>query len=253
MKCKAITYFEKILYEIDRDIIAVKDSLVKGSILSFQWNDQTDIDILIEVDEYHVQDEEHRRKIQDKINDKYGHNYPGTEHPLQFYVLPGKYNPENADGIYHLEHGWVKGPYNITVNVDNYMEQFKNVVDSIDISTGQLKRNIIDYEMLKKLPADEITNLSSMLESKLDEINDDVEGIVNQFQHIKDMRHQAFNVDMTPEQIIEYGSKNSLPENVIFKMLEKYYYLQFMYELKTLGEIEHHEVDDVKDAVKNSI
>ena len=37
---------------------------------------------------------------------------------------------------------------------------------------------------------------------------------------------------MTPEQIKKYGVRNSLPNNVIYKMLEKYYYFEFINKLK---------------------
>ena len=50
---------------------------------------------------------------------------------------------------------------------------------------------------------------------------------------------------MTPEELTKYGTKNVLPENVIFKLLERYYYLRFMRELKIL--IDDNKIDTEED------
>jgi len=254
MRSDILTFLQDVVDSIDEEIANINDSFIKGSILSFQWLDNTDIDLLLEVD----QDigEEDRRRIQDQIDEKFSIEIPGTEHPLQVYVQPGKYDMRNADGVYKLDGGgWIKGPYNVAVNIDNYMDKFNKMVGSIDLATGELKRNIIDYDILKKLPQDEIDGLSEKLKQKTAKINSTVEDIVFQYKHIRNMRHDAFREDMTPKDIIEYGTKNSLPENVIFKLMERYYYLKFMRDLKSLVEDnkidQESEVEEVKDILNN--
>jgi hypothetical protein len=39
---------------------------------------------------------------------------------------------------------------------------------------------------------------------------------------------------MTPDEIRQYGIKNRLPKNVIYKMLEKYHYLKFYKKCKKI-------------------
>lgn len=252
MKPDIVSYLKQVIDEINFNIVNINNAFVKGSILSFQWNENSDIDLLLEIDQ-NIREED-LNKIQNKIDERYSDNVPTTTHPLQIYVLPGKYDTRKADGIYDLDSGWVKGPYNISVNIDNYYDKFHKMVSSIDISTGELKRKIIDYNMLNKLNEEEIGGLSNKINKKLEEINSKVEDIVSQYKHIKNMRKNAFSDEMTPQEISEYGSKNSLPSNVIFKLMERYYYLSMMRELKSIIEKSkidtEEEVEEVKDSIK---
>lgn len=249
MKPSIKEWIKDIVGEIESEIVKINDYFIKGSILSFQWLDHTDVDLLLEAPKM---SEEDRDRLQDEIDDKYeALSIPGTEHPLQIYLNAGPYDHDNADGLYYLDdRGWEKGPYNLRIDVKDYMNKFGKIVSSIDMTTGELKRDIIDYELIKKLPSDEVNHLASELQSKLDEINDNIENIVFQFKHLRDMRHTAFSDDMSPNDIIKYGSKNKLPENVIWKLLERYHYVKVMRDIKELAgddqEIEDHEIDDVK-------
>jgi hypothetical protein len=253
MKPEVVNFLQSVIDKIDDDITHVINHFIKGSILSFQWNDKTDIDLLIETNRISEND---RRRIQDIIDERFSINIPGTEHPLQIYINSGKYDLENADGIYDLNKGWIKGPYNIAANVDDYMSKFRKTVGSVDTSTGELKRDLIDYDMLKELPTDDVDGIEKKIEEKLEEIDGDVEDLVFQYKHIRNMRHDAFKEDMTPEDLAKYGTKNALPENVIFKLLERYYYLEFMRELKNLidnnNDIDtEEEIDQVKNILRD--
>jgi len=251
MRPDVLTFLQDVVDRISKRIVNVNDVFVKGSILSFQWLDNTDIDLLLEVDQI---SEEDRRRVQDEIDENFSIDVPGTEHPLQIYVNPGKYDVNNADGIYKLDHvGWVKGPYNIRVDIDNYIDKFNKMVGSIDLASGELKRNIIDYNILKNLPRDEIEGLNEKIKQKLAEINKSVEDMVFQYKHIRNMRHNAFREDMTPKEIAEYGTKNALPENVIFKLMERYYYLKFLRDLKSLIDESDIDTDEEVEQVKKSI
>ena len=65
-------------------------------------------------------------------------------------------------------------------------------------------------------------------------------------------RQDAFQSDMSPEEIREFGKKHKLPKNVIYKMLEKYHYLKFYKKCKEIlddGNITDKEIDSLKEAV----
>jgi len=246
-----------VINYIDKNVVSVKDAFIKGSILSFQWTDNSDVDLLIEIDENTSEDE--WRKLQNKVDTTYGDMMVGnTKHPLQIYLHVGKYDPDNADGILYLDsRGWYKGPYNITVNIEDYMSKFRKMVASIDIATGELKRNLIDYDVLKSLPRSEISGLEEILKRKIDDINKSVEDIIFQFKHIKNMRRKAFDDKMSPQELVKYGVKNRLPENVIFKLLERYHYIRFMHQLKKKMEKDKidsdSDVNDVQDIISKSL
>lgn len=254
MKPDIVSFVKHIVRQIDQDIVTVNDYFIKGSILSFQWLKNTDFDILIEIDD--VSEGEWRR-IQDEIDDRFTIDVPGTEHPLQIYAHRGNYDLRNADGVYHLKGdrgGWIKGPYDVRVNIDEYMDKFTKIVASIDTSTGKLKRDLIDYEIMKDLPVSEIYGLESEIKSKIEDIDEHVRELVAQYKHVKDLRHKAFDRDMSSEEIAKYGRKNALPDNVIHKLLERYYYLTWMRELDHMidgGEAidTESEVQSVRDAL----
>ena len=69
-------------------------------------------------------------------------------------------------------------------------------------------------------------------------------------QTMKD-RKEVFDADLTPNEIREYGKKNALPKNVIYKMLEKYHYLTFYKKLKEIikdGEVSDAEIASIKES-----
>ena len=49
-----------------------------------------------------------------------------------------------------------------------------------------------------------------------------------------DKRKSGFEGEMTPENIKKYGVRNRLPNNVVYKMLEKCYYFEFINKLKEI-------------------
>lgn len=244
-------FVKRIISEIDNNIVAVNDAFIKGSILSYQWLDDTDVDILLEIDK--VDDEEWRR-IQDSIDEAYdGTCIPGTSHPLQIYAHGGTYDHNNADGILYLDdRGWEKGPYNLRVDVRDYMDKFRKIASSIDMTTGELKRSIVDYDILKRLPREDVKNLYGELEITMKNIDKAVDDLTFQYRHIKDMRHAAFDREMMPAEILKYGSKNNLPENVIFKLLERYHYMDVMSKIKELYEdgLQESDIECIKDILK---
>jgi hypothetical protein len=115
---------------------------------------------------------------------------------------------------------------------------------------------LIDYEKLNAAGADAVEDMAAKAQAKINEIDNDVDKLVQHFDRAKEARHEAFRKDMSPEELRELRSKNLLPENVIFKMLQRYAYAELMYALKKLtkeGEMPidtPQEVKKVQDIVK---
>jgi len=52
-----------------------------------------------------------------------------------------------------------------------------------------------------------------------------------------DERNLMFSRDLTPKEIKKYGTQHKLPQNVVYKFLEKYYYIRLYKDLKkALGD-----------------
>lgn len=231
------SYVKKQLYKMIEDvdrIVKVDDWFVKGSILSYQWLPRSDVDIVAEVSS--EMSEEEIENIKDEIDTKLGDvNVSGTEHRIEVFLQRGKYNRGNADGIYDVKTDkFLKGPYNITVNMSDYIKYFESKAMSFDVAVGELERNIIDYLVIQSLSSEEIEELSSQTKNKVEEINQSIDDIVNQYEDIKALRYEAFKKDMTPEEINKFGTKNKLPNNITQKLFERYQYLRLAKSLKEL-------------------
>jgi len=236
LKPEIMEFLKKIVDDIDKNVVPViGKSLIKGSILSYQWLPHTDVDLLVEIDE-NINDHQWD-VIGDQIEERYdGLFIPGTKHPLQVFAKRGKYDIADADGVYDLYRGWVKGPYSHKVDVQKYMDEFRDVVQNMDLTAGELRRDLIDYDILNDLGEDEIKGLKAQLRAKLDEIDQGVDSLLFQRQAVKDARRDAFDRDMTLDEIKEFGSKNLLPANVIQKMLERYHYMNILSKMKKIKD-----------------
>ena len=89
-----------------------------------------------------------------------------------------------------------------------------------------MARDLVDYEELKSLSTDDVLNLQDRINKKLDEIEDSIEVLVDIGDDVVKQRQSAFNDDMTPDEIREFGKKHKLPKILIYKYLEKYHYLK---------------------------
>ena len=233
-----LNWLFEIVNNIDQTIVPISGrALVKGSILSYQWLDTSDFDLLLEISE-DINDEQYEL-IFDRVDEEYNDKdivIPGTNHPLQIFVHRGKFDERNADGIYDLYHGWVKGPYSLKANIDDYIGEFSEIVSEIDLETGKLKRNLIDYDILQQLTSSEIVGLKDRLKKELSEIESSLQKLADKKIDIKGQRHAAFDRNLTPEEITKYGSKNLLPANIMQKLLERYYYMDMLKEIEQMIE-----------------
>jgi predicted nucleotidyltransferase len=221
---------------------------VKGSILSRQWLDRSDIDVLLELDA-EISDGEYAR-IKEHLKERYDSRVlaVGTEHPLQFYASHGPFDASKADGLYDLRREeWHLGPYDLHVDVvGRYLHDFEAAVSQIDLTKSELERDLIDYEIFRELADEDVADVEQHLLQKIDEIDDGVEELIALFQRTSDLRDHAFEKELTPQEIREYGSKNALPANVVYKLLERYHYVNLMKQLKRLRK-KQGPVDSPKD------
>jgi hypothetical protein len=129
------------------------------------------------------------------------------------------------------------------------LNDFNKKVQEIDVVKGELKRDIIDYDELKDLSPNDVLDLQDKINSKLEEIEDDLQQIIKIGDNVDVERRAAFDKDMSPDEIRLYGIKNRLPKNVIYKMLEKYHYLKFYKKCKQIlddGKVTDAEIDSLK-------
>lgn len=232
-----------ILNQIDKfqEKYPVKKYSLIGSILTKKYRDDADLDINILFDVPEEDREEARKELASSLRNINGELVPGTQHPINYFVITDpelkKKNDAMADGVYDIdENEFVRRPTEDTFDPEKYEADFQKKVKEIDVVKGELARDLIDYEELKGLSTDDVLNLQDKINSKLEEIEDSIEVLVDIGDDVVKQRQSAFNDDMTPEEIRQFGKKHKLPKNIIYKYLEKYHYLKFYKKCKEILE-----------------
>jgi len=252
MIMKQFTDFKKEYPILDYSLI--------GSILTKRYRDDADLDINVLFDVPKEKQEEERVRLSQKFlsaknpDNIQGKLIPGTKHPINFYFITDKktYDDQNkkADAVFDIgKNKFIKRPDDFEFDSNLYVKEFERKVQELDVVKGELKRDIIDYDELKDLNPNDILNLQDKINTKLEEIEDDLNLITKIGNTVDAERRAAFDKDMSPDEIRLYGIKNRLPKNVIYKMLEKYHYLKFYKKCKKIlddGKVTDDEIDSLK-------
>ena len=247
------------LKEFEKEYPVIKTGLI-GSILTKRYRNDADLDINVLFDVPVEKQEEERVRLSKKYlsasnpDNIQGQLIPGTQHPINYYFITDKKTyddqEEKADAVFDIENNvFVKRPEEFVFDPSLYVQEFERKVQELDVVKGELKRDIIDYDELTELSPNDVLDLQDKIKDKLEEIEDSIEQIVKIGDTVDAERRAAFDTDMSPDEIRQYGVKNRLPKNVIYKMLEKYHYLKFYKKCKKIledGIVTDKEVDSLK-------
>jgi len=245
--------------EFEKEYPVLKVSLI-GSILTKRYRNDADLDLNVLFDVPKEKQEEERVRLSQQYlsaknpNNIQGKLIPGSKHPINYYFITDQktYDDQNkkADAVFDIEtNKFIKRPDDFVFDPDLYVKEFERKVQELDVVKGELKRDIIDYNELKELTTNDVLNLQEKIKDKLEEIEDSLEDIVRIGDGVDAERRAAFDKDMSPDEIRQYGVKNRLPKNVIYKMLEKYHYLKFYKKCKKIledGIVTDKEVQDLE-------
>ena len=259
IKASVKALIDKQIEEFETEYPVVKTGLI-GSILTKRYRDDADLDINVLFDVPVEKREEERLRLSKKYlsannpDNIQGKLIPGTKHPINFYFITDMktYNDQEkkADAVFDIEDNkFIKRPDDFIFDPSLYIKDFEKKVQEIDVVKGELKRDIIDYRELEGLTADDVLNLQDKINDKLEEIEDSIRDIIKIGDTVDAERRAAFDRDMSPDEIRQYGIKNRLPKAVIYKMLEKYHYLKFYKKCKKIlddGKVTDKEIDDLE-------
>src|SRR5210317_1126432 len=251
------------LKEFETEYPIIKAGLI-GSILTKRYRNDADLDINVLFDVPVEKQEEERVRLSKKYlsasnpDNIQGQLIPGTQHPINYYFITDKKTyddqEEKADAVFDIENNvFVKRPEEFVFDPSLYVQEFERKVQELDVVKGELKRDIIDYDELTELSPNDVLDLQDKIKDKLEEIEDSIEQIVKIGDTVDAERRAAFDTDMSPDEIRQYGVKNRLPKNVIYKMLEKYHYLKFYKKCKKIledGIVTDKEIDSLKTEAK---
>ena len=259
IKPSVIKMIDDQLADFAKEYPVLKYTLI-GSILTKRYRNDADLDINVLFDVPVEKREDERVRLSKKYlsaknpDNIQGINIPGTKHPVNYYFITDEetYDDQNnkADATFDIKgQKFIKRPDDFKFDTSLYISDFNKKVQEIDVAKGELKRDIIDYDELKELKPGEIKDLQKELTSKLNEIETNLKDLSDIGDVVDVERRDAFNTDMTPDQIKTFSIKNRLPKNVIYKMLEKYHYLTFLKKCKNIlddGEVTDAEIDSLR-------
>ena len=213
----------------------VRGIYLTGSILSYQWTNRSDIDVKV------VLVPTSPAALQTAIDDTWAqhgrHILPGTDHPVDLFILsPEDWTQRSGlfSGVFDvLRNRWVRGPYSVSADVDEYLERFEGTLHRLDLARAELSRDVLDYQSLQGLAPAELAELSEVADGKLREINQTVRQLVATYAVAHRWRDIALR-GPTPGQIARATQDQLAPAAVLYKLLERYHYIQLLKQLRAL-------------------
>lgn len=237
----------QILKDIDeiRYILPVTTFFMVGDILTRNYERSTPIDISVQVDtqlvdSISVADMLHLLK---RLN---GCMAADTMHPINYYITTQDFDDTQVEAVYDIVNTrWLKAPQRYNTDVEKIVYDFYEALSTIDNSSGVIQHDIIDVETLKELETKDLKRLRMLMKEKLYQVESLLRNIVSTHRNPGKLQNIPFELYATPEEIHLYGVQNHLPENVIRKLFEKYYYQKFIERIeKVLDERNELELSD---------
>ena len=102
---------------------------------------------------------------------------------------------------------------------------------SFDLAIGSIRRSLIDLRRLKKFGKSQIRNGATICRARLRNIKNAINGMKDVASKIKKERNDAFSKPLTPSELRKIKTRNALPENVIYKLFEYYWYWELINDL----------------------
>ena len=240
LKDEVVKMIKTQIAEFEKYHPVLKYSLI-GSILTKRYREDADLDINVLFDIPESEREDALLALRKNLKNINGKTVPGTKHPINYFVIGDpkvkEKNDKMADGVFDVEKNeFVRKPEGDTFDPKKYEADFNKKIQELDIVKGELVRDIIDYKELKGLGTNDVLDLQELIGQKLYEIEDSIETIIKIGDKSIEDRRDAFEKDMTPAEIAEFGKKHKLPKNIIYKMMEKYHYLTFYKKCKDILE-----------------
>lgn len=245
---------DQIMKDIHRlgSVFPIKDFYIIGSILTRRYNENSDIDVNVELDSRGDTDEMATSSILKILKKVNGRLATGTTYPINYYIMRDEYDLDKTEAAYDvMSDRWLKLPKDDgDSDLTEYMGKFEEAVARMDIITGELRRNILDVDSYKKLPTNKIVKLKELTENKLRDIESDINNLSLAKKELTYLRKLAFERNLSFEEIRDYVSRSWLPENVVYKLFSKYQYNRFVKKLEDFLEgnkpIEPNDMDKLR-------
>jgi len=243
-----IIHLLHIYPDVDLTTIA-KEVHITGSMCTNQYDEDTDIDVHIIASSPYSSNKPFRDTIFRwyKDNRDFIAGYI-KHHPIEVYIQINPYQEYLSDGVYDLlNDAWIKGPKIVSMEFDPY-EEYTDLIDDVaaeaddaDLLIGELKRDVIDYSVVKdavkRFSPDQRKKLIMRLRSKLEEIESGIERLLKIKGKWTDARKLASQPKSIEQALRDINMARSWRDkNVVFKFLDRYNYLRLISDLERMIE-----------------
>jgi len=228
--------FIEWLNNID-DSIGIKDMYFLGSNTGYQYSDTSDIDINVYLN---ASDDEINKLNPIRPN---GNNLPNTNYPINYFLVNKEIDLIGKGAIYDLfNNEWVVEPSKEKVEISllYIIEIAKIFMEGIDNKFAELVRDEKEREMyidqLNTGNYDEV-EVKREIQRKDREIEADYDSLVVMLHLIHTFRNEGFDDKEKEEFLMKNQRGNFSIQNQIYKIIEKFGYIEKLHGLKTYRDI----------------
>jgi len=217
----------------------VKEILLLGSITTYNYTKDSDIDVNVSVE---MSDEE-LAEAKQFLNEYNGKNAPGTTHPINYFFKNSPIELMDRSAYNIRTDEWISDPDETDVSIDNFriiVEEAISWCRKIDLDIGELRRDFLEYLMYEYLVKENGNSeaFEDALQDKENEVKAGLDSLKINLISIKELRNKAFEGDdyellMNNTNIIspDYNTKN-----IIYKIIERYGYLDMLHDAKKIHQ-----------------
>ncbi len=237
----------------------IVEGLLASSLATYFYTEYSDLDIKIFIDlvlfiEYNQDFLTYTdNEILDWLKDQKKQSFwlsqllPNTEHPIDIYFISAaelnRLNILRYDSLYVLSTDeWIKEPMKLIAGLSpSYIlevakQKAEPYIEVITKDIEKAKRDCIDFlvlrDFLKTLEVDDLYYLQQEFSNKLDIINNDIIGLVQDKEAIKELRNVDYTKDYLDTELEKLmGSLSYSNGNLIFKLIQRYGYLKILVEI----------------------
>jgi hypothetical protein len=210
-----------------------------GSITTYQYAKDSDIDVNVVID---IPEKELNELLPMLPN---GTLLPGTNHPVNYYLAKDAgENVSKKDSAYDLlNNKWIKKPKlsDVEVPYSYILEIAKFFMAGIENRISEYERDKHELDLYKdylkeadtKIDIDELENVIDLKEM---EIKADLDSLYVALKMVKGFRKEAFEDEYEPSFLITIETKKPdfRIENLVYKMVERFGYLDKLQKYKKI-------------------
>lgn len=264
---------EKKVYELLSEypkakLLDLADEIhIIGSIGTNQYDETSDIDVHLVIPPDKMPLDKSKEDWQKDIKKWYKDNIQSLDayvgqHPIEVYYQLTPAQEMLADALYDVKkREWIKGPKKVEVDYNPY-SRFKEVLTGLQDALGEtdellaeLKRDVIDYDVIKlaiaKAPIEVKKKLTGVLKAKLEEIENGAKELLLKKKEWVDMRKQASAPTTANQALKDIELVRQWEDtNALFKFISRYQYIKLISEIETMMgkdmQLEDEEVNRIK-------